>query len=67
MARVGARTTLGVQRRSGRERLEALTWMLNSLPVSALLPLALMWFGLGNGSLVFVLVHAVLWPLALNT
>jgi ABC-type nitrate/sulfonate/bicarbonate transport system permease component len=26
----------------------------------ALVPLALMWFGLGTGSLVFVLVHAVL-------
>ncbi|KMO10784.1 ABC transporter permease, partial [Methylobacterium indicum] len=33
----------------------------------ALLPLALLWFGLGQGSLIFVLVHAVLWPLALNT
>ena len=33
----------------------------------ALLPLALMWFGLGNASLVFVLVHSVMWPMALNT
>src|SRR6185436_11652010 len=33
----------------------------------ALLPLALIWFGLGNGSLVFVLIHSVLWPVALNT
>ncbi|TXD91013.1 DUF3619 family protein [Mitsuaria sp. TWR114] len=32
---------------------------------AALLPLALLWFGLGSGSLIFVLVHAVLWPLAL--
>lgn len=32
-----------------------------------MLPLALLWFGLGQGSLVFVLVHSVLWPLALNT
>ena len=31
------------------------------------LPLALIWFGLGNGSLVFVLIHSVLWPVALNT
>ena len=27
----------------------------------------LIWFGLGNGSLVFVLIHSVLWPVALNT
>ena len=31
-----------------------------------LLPLALIWFGLGNGSLVFVLIHSVLWPVALG-
>ena len=33
----------------------------------ALLPLALLWFGLGNGSVLFVLAHSVLWPFALNT
>lgn len=27
----------------------------------------MLWFGLGTGSLVFVLVHSVLWPLALTT
>jgi NitT/TauT family transport system permease protein len=44
-----------------------LTAMFNPLPSIALLPLALLWFGLGTGSLLFVLVHSVLWPLALNT
>ena len=41
--------------------------MFNPLPAIALLPLALLWFGLGIPSLVFVMVHSVLWPLALNT
>jgi NitT/TauT family transport system permease protein len=41
--------------------------MFNPLPAIALLPLALIWFGLGNGSLVFILIHSVLWPVALNT
>ncbi len=41
--------------------------MFNPLPAIALLPLALLWFGLGKGSLVFILMHSVLWPLALNT
>ena len=41
--------------------------MFNPLPAIALLPLALIWFGLGNGSLIFVLVHSVLWAVALNT
>ena len=40
--------------------------MMNPLPAIALLPLALIWFGLGSGSLIFVLIHSVLWPVALN-
>jgi NitT/TauT family transport system permease protein len=41
--------------------------MFNPLPAIALLPLALVWFGLGSGSIVFVIVHSVLWAIALNT
>ena len=41
--------------------------MFNPLPAVALLPLALIWFGLGLPSLVFVIAHSVLWPVALNT
>ncbi|MFI5400794.1 MAG: ABC transporter permease [SAR324 cluster bacterium] len=52
--------------RLGADLLETLTAMFNPLPAIALLPLALLWFGLGSGSIVFVLVHAVLWPVALN-
>ena len=53
--------------RIGADLLEMLTSRFNPLPSIALLPLALIWFGLGNGSLVFVLIHSVLWPVALNT
>jgi NitT/TauT family transport system permease protein len=60
-------TTLAVSTQLGRDLLSTLTSMFNPLPAIALLPLALLWFGLGNNSLVFVLVHSVLWPLALNT
>jgi NitT/TauT family transport system permease protein len=60
-------TSLAVSTQLGRDLLDTLTSMLNPLPAIALLPLALLWFGLGQGSLVFVLVHSVLWPLALNT
>jgi NitT/TauT family transport system permease protein len=60
-------TTLAMSTRVGRDVLETLTAMLNPLPAIALLPLALLWFGLGQGSLVFVLMHSVLWPLALAT
>jgi NitT/TauT family transport system permease protein len=59
-------TSLAVSTQIGRDLLSTLTSMLNPLPPIALLPLALLWFGLGQGSLVFVLIHSVLWPLALN-
>jgi NitT/TauT family transport system permease protein len=53
--------------RFGADLLETLTSMFNPLPSIALLPLALIWFGLGEGSVIFVLIHAVLWVVALNT
>ncbi|UXN03732.1 ABC transporter permease [Bartonella sp. HY406] len=60
-------TTLAIGSRIGSDLLETLTSMFNPLPAIALLPLALIWFGLGTGSIVFVLVHSVLWAIALNT
>jgi NitT/TauT family transport system permease protein len=60
-------TMLAITSRIGTDLLETLTAMFNPLPAIALLPLALIWFGLGPGSLVFVLVHSVLWAVALNT
>ena len=48
-----------------KEVLLTLTAMFNPLPAIALLPLAMMWLGLGEASLLLVMVHAVLWPFAL--
>ncbi len=59
-------SVLAITTRLGNDFLETLTSMFNPLPAIALLPLALLWFGLGAGSLVFVLVHSVLWVVALN-
>jgi len=60
-------TAAAITSRVGTDLLETLTSMFNPLPAIALLPLALIWFGLGNGSIVFVLIHSVLWAVALNT
>ena len=60
-------TTIAVSTRVGTDFLSTLTAMFNPLPAIALLPLALLWFGLGAMSLVFVIVHSVLWAVALNT
>lgn len=63
----GLLTTVAISSRIGNDLLETLTSMFNPLPAIALLPLALIWFGLGTGSIIFVLVHSVLWAVALNT
>jgi sulfonate transport system permease protein len=67
IALAGTLTALAITTRVGTDLLETLTAMFNPLPAIALLPLALIWFGLGVGSLVFVLVHSVMWAVALNT
>jgi NitT/TauT family transport system permease protein len=66
VAIAGVVTAIAVTSRFGNDLLETLTAMFNPLPPIALLPIALIWFGLGSGSLIFVLIHAVLWPIALN-
>ncbi|HYP84452.1 MAG TPA: ABC transporter permease subunit [Variovorax sp.] len=62
-----ALTTFAVTTRIGTDFLSTITAMLNPLPAIALLPLALLWFGLGTPSTLFVLLHSVIWPVALNT
>jgi len=53
--------------RIGADLLETLTSMFHPLPSIALLPIAFIWFGLGDNGMIFVIVHAVLWSVALNT
>ena len=60
-------TTLAVTTRLGGDLLQTLTLMFNPLPAIALMPLALLWFGLGTNAVVFVIIHSVLWPMALST
>lgn len=63
----GAFTAFAIGSRTGADVLSTLTAMFNPLPAIALLPLALLWFGLGVPSLVFVIIHSVLWAVSLNT
>jgi NitT/TauT family transport system permease protein len=67
LAMAAVLTTVAVSTRAGSDLLSMLTAMFNPLPAIALLPLALIWFGLGRPSLVFVIIHSVLWAVALNT
>jgi NitT/TauT family transport system permease protein len=62
-----ALTIFAISTRIGSDFLSTITSMFNPLPAIALLPLAMLWFGLGTMSIVFVLIHSVLWAVALNT
>ncbi len=66
IALAGTLTVIAITTRIGTDLLETLTAMFNPLPAIALLPLALLWFGLGSPSIIFVIIHAVTWPIALN-
>lgn len=45
---------------------DLLSTIASPLPGVAILPLVILWFGIGQGSMLFILVHAMFWPL-LNT
>lgn len=59
-------TSVASVTRIGADFLETVASMFNPLPSIAMLPLALIWFGIGENAIIFVLIHAVLWAVALN-
>ncbi len=50
----------------GEDILLLLTAILNPLPGVAVLPLALLWFGLSNKAIIFAIANATIWPIAIN-
>ena len=50
----------------GEDLLSLLTSMLNPVPAIAILPLAILWFGLNPTALIFVIVYSITWPIAIN-
>ena len=50
----------------GDDLLTLLTSMFNPVPAVAILPLAILWFGLNPSALVFVIVYSITWPIAIN-
>lgn len=45
---------------------ETLTTLAHPLPGIALLPIIILWLGTGRTSIIFIIIHSVLWPLLLN-
>jgi len=62
-----ALASFAVFSRIGQDLLTVLTSIFNPLPSIAILPLAMIWFGLQPKSIVFVVALATIWPVALNT
>lgn len=58
---------LAVVSRLGQDLLSLLVSIFNPLPSIAILPLALIWFGLTPTAIVFVVLNSTIWPVALNT
>lgn len=50
----------------GADTMEFLGSVLSPIPAIAILPLAMLWFGLTETALLVVLVNTVLWPVAFN-
>ncbi len=62
-----ALASFAVFSRFGHDLLTVLSAILNPLPSIAILPLAMIWFGLKPESIVFVVALATIWPVAMNT
>lgn len=45
---------------------EMLISVAHPLPGIALLPVVILWFGVGEKSIIFIIVHSVLWPMLVN-
>ncbi|RSN52203.1 MULTISPECIES: ABC transporter permease [Actinomadura] len=59
-------TALATTTTLGDDVLSLVSSMINPLPSVAILPLAMLWFGLTDTALVFVTANAVLWPMTVS-
>jgi NitT/TauT family transport system permease protein len=53
--------------RFGRDLLTVITSVFSPLPGIAILPLAMLWFGLNPAAIIFVVVFGSVWPISANT
>jgi len=61
----GVLTALATLTTFGEDLLVLLTSILNPLPGVAMLPLAMLWFGLNERAVLFVIANATIWPIAI--
>jgi sulfonate transport system permease protein len=61
-----ALTTFATLTKVGEDLLILLTSILNPLPGVAVLPLAMLWFGINTSAILFAIANATIWPIAIN-
>ncbi len=49
-----------------KDLMRTLISVLDPLPGIALLPIAILWFGIGKAAIVFIMVHSIVWPTLLS-
>ena len=59
-------TVLATLTTLGEDLLELLTSVFNPLPGMAILPIAMLWFGINESAIVFTVSFATIWPVAIN-
>ena len=59
-------TVLATLSQAGADVLDLLTSIFNPLPGVAVLPLAMLWFGITESAIVFAIANATVWPVAIN-
>jgi len=59
-------TVLAALSTFGTDLLELLTSIFNPLPGVVILPLAMLWFGIGSDAILFTVAFATVWPIAIN-
>ncbi len=59
-------TVVATLTKVGEDALNLLTAIMNPLPGVAMLPLAMLWFGLSTKAVLFTLANATIWPIAMN-
>lgn len=59
-------TLLAMFSKSVKSLINTLISVFDPLPGIALLPLAILWVGIGDKAIVFIMIHSIIWPMLLN-
>jgi len=59
-------TVFAMYNNSLKHLINTLISVFDPLPGIAMLPLAILWVGIGDKAIIFVMVHSIIWPMLLN-